>query len=145
MVHEQKIGDLKAEHSYYCQYFSSLRNRLVQSRKLDEKQLSYLISSSNETIKVNCNLSTQWSNYGQKYEQCCIHGRDCHKTAAGNYCTSHRKGSQLVTFIHRYCHNKAQLCMLVLVENSILQVSEQVETALMHYTCEAPRDSNIIT
>jgi hypothetical protein len=59
-LHEQKIDDIKAERSDYCQHFVSLRNQLVLNRKLDEKQLSCLISSSNEAIKVNYSVNTKW-------------------------------------------------------------------------------------
>ncbi|XP_023704151.1 dynein regulatory complex subunit 2 isoform X2 [Cryptotermes secundus] len=51
MLQKQKIDDLKAQHSYYGQYFFSLRNQLVYNKKFDEKQLSFLIVSSNEVIK----------------------------------------------------------------------------------------------
>jgi hypothetical protein len=57
--HEQKIDDLKAERSNYSQYFFSLRNQLVLSMKHDEKQLSYLITSSNEAMKVNYIVNIQ--------------------------------------------------------------------------------------
>jgi hypothetical protein len=60
MLQKQKVDDLKAQHSYYGQYFFSLRNQLVYSRKFDEKQLSFLVISSNEVIKVSFSFSTKW-------------------------------------------------------------------------------------
>jgi primosomal protein N'' len=60
VLHKQKTDELKAEHSYYGQHFFSLRNQLVYSRKFDEKQLSFLIVSSNEAIKVSSSFSTKW-------------------------------------------------------------------------------------
>jgi ribosomal protein L29 len=59
MQHEQKIDDLQAERSNYSQYFFSLRNQLALSMKHDEKQLSYLITSSNEAMKVNYIVNIQ--------------------------------------------------------------------------------------
>jgi hypothetical protein len=56
MLHKQKTGDLKAEHLYRGQYFLSLRNEVLYSRKFDEKQLSFLIISSNEVIKVSVKM-----------------------------------------------------------------------------------------
>jgi hypothetical protein len=56
-IHEQKIGDLKAERSNYYQQLATLRNQLVLSRKFDEKQLSCLITSSNKAIKVNYSVN----------------------------------------------------------------------------------------
>jgi hypothetical protein len=53
MLHNQKTDDLKAEHSYSGQYFFSLRKEVLYSRKFDEKQLNFLIISSNEAIKVS--------------------------------------------------------------------------------------------
>jgi hypothetical protein len=52
MLHKQKTDGLKAEHSCSGQSFFSLRKEVLYSRKFDEKQLSFLIISSNEVIKV---------------------------------------------------------------------------------------------
>jgi hypothetical protein len=59
ILHKQKIDGLKAEHSRYGQYFFSLRNDVLYGRKFDEKQLSFLISSSNKAIKVSFVCSTK--------------------------------------------------------------------------------------